>query len=432
MEALLNLPVLVKVFVSFFFIIAVTRLLKSLLLALAGGTVILALWAGHSLWSMAAVVWKLLTSVNNLFLIIIVILVIILSRQMEESGIMRDMVKRIKSRLSQKFSMAALPAIIGLLPMPGGALFSAPLVDDCDDKKIHPPLLKTQINYWFRHIWEFWWPLYPGVLVALAQSRLPFWEFALLQIPLSIFSIAGGYVFFLRKISPVYDHEDKPKDSFIVLLVPIFVIITVYAVLKIFFPPIEKISTYLPMTIGILFAIIILELQKPLPFSVWKKILWSRKILNMALIVLFIRIYGAFIESRLPGGGLLMETMRFELDSLGVPIFVLVIAVAFISGITTGLAVGFVGASFPIVMSILGQSPQQGLLLSTVVLAYGFGYVGMLLSPVHVCLIVTNEYFKTNLFHSISSFIRPAAFILAGTLILSILPQFIFGSSIWN
>jgi hypothetical protein len=31
------------------------------------------------------------------------------------------------------------------------------------------------------------------------------------------------------------------------------------------------------------------------------------------------------------------------------------------------------------------------------VLAYGFGYMGMMLSPVHLCLLVTKEYFSAGL-----------------------------------
>jgi len=33
----------------------------------------------------------------------------------------------------------------------------------------------------------------------------------------------------------------------------------------------------------------------------------------------------------------------------------------------------------------------------------------MMLSPIHVCLIVTNEYFKTNLMSSLAGILRPAA-----------------------
>jgi hypothetical protein len=47
----------------------------------------------------------------------------------------------------------ALPALVGILPMPGGAIFSAPLVEaSCPLTYIGGEVLAF-INYWFRHIW---------------------------------------------------------------------------------------------------------------------------------------------------------------------------------------------------------------------------------------------------------------------------------------
>ena len=46
-------------------------------------------------------------------------------------------------------------------------------------------------------------------------------------------------------------------------------------------------------------------------------------------------------------------------------------------------------------------------------LAFGFGYMGMMLSPVHVCLIVTNQHFRTQLLHSMRGLLLPAAAVLA-------------------
>jgi len=51
--------------------------------------------------------------------------------------------------------------------------------------------------------------------------------------------------------------------------------------------------------------------------------------------------------------------------------------------------VAFVGASLPIVLSLnSGPSPAPGTDVHGA-LAFGFGYAGMILSPVHVCLIVS-------------------------------------------
>jgi hypothetical protein len=94
--------------------------------------------------------------------------------------------------------------------------------------------------------------------------------------------------------------------------------------------------------------------------------------------------------------------------------------VPLVSGLGTGLSVGFVGASFPIVLSLLGKNPSLGALLSTTALAYGFGFVGMLLSPVHVCLVVCSEHFHTRVVGNIVGMLKPAAAVLAFALAFSL------------
>jgi hypothetical protein len=65
-------------------------------------------------------------------------------------------------------------------------------------------------------------------------------------------------------------------------------------------------------------------------------------------------------------------------------------------------------------LSLLGPDPSLGRLAANTVLAYGFGFMGELLSPVHVCLVVTAEYFRIRLLRSLSSLIAPALLVLAG------------------
>ena len=64
---------------------------------------------------------------------VIIIQVICLSNQMNRTGTMKELVNNIRSVLPVRVVMGVLPAIIGLLPMPGGAIFSAPLVDEADE-----------------------------------------------------------------------------------------------------------------------------------------------------------------------------------------------------------------------------------------------------------------------------------------------------------
>jgi len=420
MEYIYNMPFVVKVISSLFVILAVNKYLKQLAVSVVAGTLFLALCTGRSPADIALISADKIFSLNILFFISIIVQVIWLSIQMSESGVMKDLVGSVRSMVSQRASMAILPAVIGLLPMPGGAIFSAPLVDDCDTDRTIDPLLKTKINYWFRHVWEYWWPLYPGVLLAIDISGLSIVQFMMLQLPLSFVSVFAGYIFLLRKL----DKPERNKRSrsgikdLLKLLLPIIVIIGVYSLIKIFIPFMSSANKYLPMITGIFIAQLVLQYQRPLYSVSWKKIITSRNTYKLTLLVVLILVYGAFIQYPLSDGSVIMTHMRTELESWGIPVFFMIMLIPFISGMTTGVAVGFVGASFPIVMSLIGPDPGMGELLSTVVLAYGSGYVGMILSPVHVCLIVSNEHFNTRLSDSILRMIKPCLVVLSGSLVM--------------
>ena len=413
----MSAPALLKVLVSLGLIIFINRISRSLPAAILAGTVLLAFWAGHTPESFFTIAWSRLSERDNLFLILIIFLIIWMSGQMSKTGIMNSLVTSFQSKVSNRASMALLPAMVGLLPMPGGALFSAPLVDDCDMDQAISPILKGRINYWFRHIWEYWWPLYAGVLLAVEISGLEVWHFIAAGIPVTLMSILGGWIFLLRKVEKRGKNGSGTFD--LSSLVPVFLVIAVYIAVGAIFPVTGRISKFLPIALGIIVSMVYLQIKKPLSGGDWKTIILSMKTVSLAVLVAIIRIYGAFIEAPLPAGGFLVDLMRSELEQTGIPVISLIMIIPFIAGFTTGIALGMVGASFPIVMQLSGADPSTARLLSTAVLAYAAGHVGQLVSPVHVCLIVTNEYFKTSLIRSLKGIIGPCLFVLGAGLLVS-------------
>ncbi|MGD2175489.1 MAG: DUF401 family protein [Candidatus Brocadiaceae bacterium] len=438
LEAVLNAPVLVKVMGALGLILLLSRLTRHLIVAIAAGAVVLAFWSGHSPQAALAITWERLSGASTLCLLVIIFQVIWLSSQMAATGVMEDLVGTVRSKVSRRSSMAVLPAVIGLLPMPGGALFSAPLVDSCDAGGEVPAELKAKTNHWFRHIWEYWWPLYPGVLLAMEQSGLEVWQFMLLQIPLTLAAVGSGYLFLLRRIHPGGEEPapapEEVEHSFLGLVLPIVVVIVGYAAVRLGYagvlaawPGAPAMNKYVPMMVGLFAAMGFLQLRRPLARAEWREILFSRRAILMAAIVAVVRVYGAFIEARLPGGELLVSRMRGEMADWGIPLLVIMMAVPFVSGLATGLSIGFVGASFPIVINLIGPDPTLNVLLSTVVLAYGFGYIGMLVSPVHVCLVVTSEHFSTELLHNMAGLLKPGVVVLAWVLVQFAAVRLLFG-----
>jgi len=86
-----------------------------------------------------------------------------------------------------------------------------------------------------------------------------------------------------------------------------------------------------------------------------------------------------------------------ELVSSGIPLVIAVAILPFLGGMITGIASGFTGTAFPLLVGLMNTEGSGLTPLSTLVLGYGFGYVGLLLSPVHLCLLVTRDYFSATL-----------------------------------
>ena len=427
MEYITAAPVIVKILFSLAVMLAADKFIRNLPLSMAIGIAVLAAWAGHSLKSAFEIAYTTVLSSDYIILLIMIFMLVWLSSQMKESRIMEDLVISLKSRLSGKILFITVPAVIGLIPMPGGALFSAPLVDNCDTEKTMQNELKSQINYWFRHIWEYWLPLYAGVLLSVQITGIEIWQLAAINFPITIFSIAGGYLLLLRKLeTPRAGTAQSEKLPVFVHLIPIITIVGCYAVISLLFPGLKNVSKYLPMGFSILITMVTTQIRRPISRKKWIKIILSKKILDMVLIVGVISLYSAFIEARLPDGSNLIEMLRTELAVSGVPPLVLVMLLPLISGFATGIAIGFVGASFPIVISIIGPDPSLPLLLSTVSIAYASGHVGQLLSPVHVCNIVTNRYFKTDLVKTTAKLLPLCLFVLAGAFFSSFIVNLIF------
>lgn len=418
MDFLLSVPYIARIVLSLLAILIFQKVVKRLEVAMLFGVLILAAWTGHSPSDTAAIASGRMFSADTFFLVFVIAGVIWLSSLMSETGLMKDLVVSLKSRLASRALLATLPAVVGLLPMPAGAYFSAPLIDDADVGKELSPDRKSNINYWFRHIWEFWWPLYPGILLAVDLSGVAIWFFVVMMSPLFLTAVVAGYIFLLRSIPPgkVQPRGDDHK-AFIPLILPILTVIAVYIILLFLTPGLAACNKYLPMAVGVVAGIVVLQVEHPVSPAVWKRVVFSYRTLSLMLLIVLSRIYGAFIEARLDDGHLLMEKVRFELDVFGIPALLLVIVIPFVSGLSTGIAVGFVGASFPVVLS-LAQATDFGF-YATMILGYSSGYLGMMLSPIHVCLIVTNEYFETKLGRSLTGVLGPCIFLFIFVLLYS-------------
>ncbi|KPK31826.1 MAG: hypothetical protein AMK70_11690, partial [Nitrospira bacterium SG8_35_1] len=230
-----------KILIVFFGVLTISRIRIPLGVGLIGGGLLLDLWSGKSLQVLPADFWQALMRPELWLLTINISLIMEIGHFMasDENGkAIVSLARRYGGKHGQAASLVLIPAAIGLVPLPGGALFSAPLVGQSAENSSSPEW-KAAVNYWFRHILEYWWPLYPVVIVTLSIFTLQTWKFMLLQIPFTFVSLSAGYFFLLRHKTFSFTADDPASEqelpSIVQVLLPIIIIVLATLLLPGFF-----------------------------------------------------------------------------------------------------------------------------------------------------------------------------------------------------
>lgn len=389
----------------FALILVLARLKAPLALAIITGTAVLGYAFGLTGIEIAIELAKSLIQPRTISMAVITVFLFGLASVMRTAGQYDQIVQLAKQLLRRPaFAMVALPALIGLLPMPGGALFSAPMVQSAAGKSENRGEVLSAVNYWYRHIWEHWWCLYPGVILAVTLTGLSYGQFVAYQLPMGIFMIVTGLLIF-RGTHPDLHASTKhtapaAKKQFIKATSPIWIIPLTWLIASCIITntvtPIlpETISSvvdkYLPLTIGLITAIIWTAAFKKLSALRVIKILSDKSIYAMVLLVVSVMAF-QYMLKQIGAAGKIAD----ELMALKVPVVLVVVMLPTIAGIVTGLAIGFVGTSFPIILALVNSLDTDISLGAYVALAYGCGHIGQMISPLHLCYVVSNQYFKT-------------------------------------
>jgi len=392
-----------KILIIFFGVLTVSRLRVPLGAGLIGGGLALDLWSGKNLQVLSADLWHALIRPELWLLAITITLIMEVGHFMASDANGKAIVslaRRYGGKHGQAASLVLIPAAIGLVPMPGGALFSAPLVGQSAQNSSGTPEWKAAVNYWFRHILEYWWPLYPVVIVTLSIFTLQTWKFMLLQIPFTFVNLGAGYFFLLRNRTFSFSSDEpaeKNLPSITKVLLPIITIVLATLLLPGLFhlllPDLNPASwKLLSMLAGLAISLVLIWRDRHNHSRKMFSDLATTKTMNV-----FITLAGVMLfESLLNSSGLIPLAGR-ELSQGRVPVALIIAFLPFLAGLVTGIAIGFAGAAFPIVVGFISAGEISMQPMAALVLAFSMGYAGMMLSPVHLCFLLTVEYFSASL-----------------------------------
>ncbi|MCF8032066.1 MAG: DUF401 family protein [Desulfarculaceae bacterium] len=397
-------PALVKVLVVFALVVSASRFKINLGVCLASGGLLLGLWMGLGPVATVTNAAKAVTSPVSLRLALAVAFMLVLSHLMKESGQLERIVASFGKLVSSPRATAAvMPAIIGLLPMPGGALFSAPMVEaTCPAPEDGPARVRaallTTVNYWFRHHGEYWWPMYPGFILAVSLLGVNTLAFMLVMMPMAMVHLASGVWFLLRRLPKPAKEDHRVVGSvteFLVECAPILVMITVVVLITALEglwssdgPPWPEGA---PLICGLTGALIAAAVANRTPLLKVLAMFGRREVLGLLGLVVGIMVFQGLMKS---SGA--VASIQVELKHYGIPALAMVALLPFISGLVTGIAVGYVAASLPVVVPLISHMTGMEYLAHGM-LAFTAGFFGMMLSPLHLCFLLSRDYFKCTL-----------------------------------
>ena len=316
---------------------------------------------------------------------LMVFLINLLSRLLILGGGVKVLIESLERLFRDaRWVMAAIPAVMGLLPMPGGALVSAPMVGEVGARLDLRPVEKSAINFWFRHIWEWFWPLYPAILILLEDGYLTMPQILAYHGPLTVAAIATGWFFLLRKIAR--PHAETGRTNYLH---------DITRVLSVMWPMLFVVAS-------------VLLIRLPEPYNAWvlpgslvlvdivlifvthlggSKIMGA--ILHAAQWKILLLIFGVYVLRCVFVLAGAPEKLPLALDAMHVPVILACFIVPFIINLITGYNLAGVSMAFPLLAALFIKTGPSG-----VVAAYAGAFIGVLASPVHLCLVLTREYFQ--------------------------------------
>jgi hypothetical protein len=371
---------LIKIGAAFALIVALLRFRWNLGLVMLAGAIFLgALYrVGPAL--QARVILRSGLDPVTVNLVTGLMLIMVLENIIRKRGLLKRMMEAVVNvARDRRIAMAVLPGVIGLLPSAGGAAFSAPMVQEAAADAEAGPERKAFINYWFRHIWEYISPLYPGIVLAAAVTKIPLGKLMLSQLPLPLAVVGVGALLGFRgmTIGAVRGKRNREElGALFVTLLPITVSIVLVAVFK------------WPLALAMIAIVTVMLLFYRYSARELMTTLRESVSVNVMLMVVGIMAFKGMLDAT---GAI--EALPVFFRQSGLPAGVVLFALPFIVGLLTGLTVGFVGATFPIITAMLGGAPDP----ASITFAFASGFAGVMLSPTHLCLLLTVKYFKADL-----------------------------------
>ncbi|HNR05579.1 MAG TPA: DUF401 family protein [Bacillota bacterium] len=366
---------------SFLIIPVLSRKKVPLGIAICACAVLMALLGGLGAFDFANVISNTFFNFNKVQQLLVVaefsIIGVLLKKYKIIDEVLDNLTKVIKN---EKAILMLIPALIGMLTVPGGAIMSVPLVDQLGERSNISKPHRAIINLVFRHIPMNILPYATSFLVVASISpRISIYKLIGLNSIFMMMYFIAAYYIYIRKAqsspSPHYSFEWINLVKLLKFTSPIYVAVLLNLLLGV------------PFYLGVLVNLLIVYLIHP------TKTFLMDSLRAFSFNVLYALI-GVYLIQGIMGR---MESLNSFLASILMnpnTIILGIIAASMFFGITTGFSPTALGVILPILITL---PLSDNMLLMYCHFTFCWAFVGYFFSPMHLCQIFTCEYLKVSI-----------------------------------
>ena len=383
--------------------------------AMLAGSLVVAVFNRLTPLKTLEIMWGALTSATTVNLVLIIGAISVLGFMLREIGTLDSIIQNLNNLVRDiRLLMIFVPALVALLMVPGGAVFSVPMMEPLGKKLKMKAESVSAANIIFRHLSYMIFPFYPSLLLMAEISRVDVYFFIRYNFPVFFLGLGFAFFYFFGRVprDAVKNEEARLSTANLRALLVSSLSMVIVLVLGIGF------KVYFPAALlaGILYVIFMGnpasergDTPRERLAMVWPGIDWS-----MVLAIVGIMVFKDFVQA---SGSL--NDLSALLLGLGIPLLLLAVLFPLLTGLITGNNAASLGITVPLFLPLLPPGVRGEAYLAVMFISSLMGYLA---SPFHLCLVLSTQYLRASLAEVIKEVLLASLTIIG----LSLLPLLLF------
>ncbi|MGI6643518.1 MAG: DUF401 family protein [Bacillota bacterium] len=355
-------------------------------------SVIMGFTSGLNAKAAWTVLWDSWVDKGTLELAAAVLSIGIFSTVMKELGYLERTVDGLQNLLGNvKAAIMAVPALMGTLPVLGGAALSAPLVDRLGDPLGLAPDTKAAANLVFRHGMFFCFPFSSGLILTSQITGFTIPQLIGRLWPMSLAMWVIGYFTFLRTSQEQREvaagSTDTARSQLRFTGLATFLRYGSPLLLALLLGLLLKQPLWLALSAGSVLCLALGTLEGKRRPSL--KVLYKGANLEQVVAMFWIMAFKGFVTISPVFPELVSKGM-----AKGVSPSLMALVMPFLFGYGSASQLSTVGVLLPILLPHALSGEAQ---LTMIALVYSVSFVAYFASPLHLCQVLTCQYFNVEI-----------------------------------